>query len=164
MTVKFEIGQTYNVDREYGEFITITRRTEKSIWVSVNSGTEERRKLKFADNKECFALNTFTMIFAKPDNLNGCITETINECDVDYQPIDPQYDSPEYHETVKAERSFKVGEVCQVFKGSLATIIERTQNTLTFEWQGKIYKRHIFNNTYNEVVNIYGFYSINTLK
>jgi hypothetical protein len=87
MTVKFEVGQTYNVDREYGEVITVLRRTEKSIWVSVDSGTEERRKIKTQGTTECFMLNTFTVIFAKPDNLNGCMTETIIEeqTDIEYK-------------------------------------------------------------------------------
>ena len=80
MTVKFEVGQTYNVDREYGEVITVLRRTEKSIWVSIDSGTEERRKIKTQGTTECFMLNTFTVIFAK-----GCMTETINECDIEEQ-------------------------------------------------------------------------------
>ena len=81
MTVKFEVGQTYNVDREYGEVITVLRRTEKSIWVSVDSGTEERRKIKTQGTTECFMLNTFTVIFA------GCITETIIEkqTDIEYK-------------------------------------------------------------------------------
>ena len=87
MTVKFEVGQTYNVDREYGEVITVLRRTEKSIWVSIDSGTEERRKIKTQGTTECFMLNTFTVIFAKPDNLNGCMTETIIEeqTDIEYK-------------------------------------------------------------------------------
>jgi hypothetical protein len=80
MTVKFEIGQTYKVDREYGEVITVLRRTEKSIWVRVDSGTEERRKIKTQGTTECFMLNTFTVIFAK-----GCMTETINKCDIEKQ-------------------------------------------------------------------------------
>jgi hypothetical protein len=84
MTTQFQVGQTYNVDREYGEVITVLRRTEKSIWVSVDSGTEERRKIKTQGTTECFMLNTFTVIFAK-----GCITETIIEkqTDIEYRIV-----------------------------------------------------------------------------
>jgi hypothetical protein len=155
MTTQFQVGQTYNVDREYGEFITITRRTDKSVWLKHEDGTESRKGIKFADDTECFALNTFTMIFAKP---------AVNEpqVNIDYKPINPKYDHPEYHETQTAETPFKVGNLHKVCRASYAKIIDRTQNLLTFEWDGKTYQRHIFNNMYTEVVNIEGYYTLSS--
>jgi hypothetical protein len=64
MTVKFEVGQTYNMSlRGYDMGVAkITKRTEKSVWLKNEDGLTKRYKINILDEKEIVqAKNLFTI-------------------------------------------------------------------------------------------------------
>ena len=82
MTTQFQVGQTYNVDREYGEFITITRRTDKSVWLKHEDGTESRKGIKILNNIEVVQSKDFNLYSNRPTEP----LETTSDCETTPEP------------------------------------------------------------------------------
>lgn len=58
---KFEIGKRYNAHRKEWGYITILRRTEKTIWVRDGSGIEWKMRIKHDNNGNEYAVDSVVL-------------------------------------------------------------------------------------------------------
>jgi hypothetical protein len=160
MTVKFEVGQTYNMSlRGYDMGVAeITKRTEKSVWLKHEDGLTKRYKINILDEKEIVqAKNLFTISatnITKPQTTSEPVTESQNTVETILEPIT---------ETISKHTKFEIGglywkgnddimdlvivtEICPD-RGVCVNAMRRSGDTwITDDLQGYFFNPKIVNN------------------
>jgi hypothetical protein len=133
MTVKFEVGQTYTiVNRGYelGQ-VTVTKRTDKSVWLKQENGAESRKGIKILNDIEVIQSKDFNLYSNRPTES----LKTTSDCETTSEPTQDIFtESIEFTDVLNDDYSeyydFKVGDRVVLIKApcNVASKIIKIEN------------------------------------